>query len=160
MDSAYMAISLPLLGKYQASFVNTTLSIQSTVLRYDWYWKSGKQLSQNAYFKSFIHRLSVSNFNFPRSKSRSSSSKISSLYEIEYVSGDQLLETIIPLVNLYEYFAKKKTSAFSVMGIRKFIKLSSNRKVMEYVKSSKFSSCKVPTTEEEQFISLNIPENV
>ncbi|KAG2311585.1 hypothetical protein Bca52824_023142 [Brassica carinata] len=31
---------------------------------------------------------------------------------------------------------------------------------MEYVQSSKFSSCQVPTTEEEQFISLNIPEHL
>ncbi|KAG2289870.1 hypothetical protein Bca52824_049474 [Brassica carinata] len=81
---------------------------------------------------------------FPRSKSRSCSSKIDSLYEIEYVPGDQLPETTLPLVNPYEYFAKKP-SAFSVM---------------EYVQSSKFSSCQVPATEEEQFISLNILENL
>ena len=96
---------------------------------------------------------------FLRSKSRSSSSKIDSLYEIEYVPGDQLPETTFPLVNPYEYFAKKP-SAFSVKGVHDLIKPSSNRKVMEYVQSSKFSSCQVPATEEEQFISLNIPENL
>lgn len=96
---------------------------------------------------------------FPRSKSRSSSSKIDSLYEIEYVPGDQLPETTLPLVNSYEYFTKKP-SAFSVKGVRDLIKPSSSRKVMEYVQYSKFSSCQVPATEEEQFISLNIPENL
>ncbi|ESQ50313.1 hypothetical protein EUTSA_v10002189mg, partial [Eutrema salsugineum] len=90
---------------------------------------------------------------------RSSSSSINSLYEIEYVPGDQLPETTLPLVNPYEYFAKKP-SAFSVKCVRELIKPSSNRKVMEYVQSSKFSSCQVPATEEEQFISLNIPENL
>ncbi|ESQ56343.1 hypothetical protein EUTSA_v10027218mg, partial [Eutrema salsugineum] len=95
----------------------------------------------------------------PKSKSRSSSSSINSLYEIEYVPGDQLPETTLPLVNPYEYFAKKP-SAFSVKGVRELIKPSFNRKVMEYVQSSKFSSCQVPATEEEQFISLNIPENL
>ena len=53
-----------------------------------------------------------------------------------------------------------KASAFSVKGVRELIKPSSNRKVMEYVQSSKFSSCQVPATEKEQFISLNIPENL
>ncbi|CAN7046910.1 unnamed protein product, partial [Brassica oleracea var. botrytis] len=37
-----------------------------------------------------------------------------------------------------------KASAFSVKGVRELIKPSSNRKVMEYVQSSKFSSCQVP----------------
>ncbi|KAG2311199.1 hypothetical protein Bca52824_022756 [Brassica carinata] len=64
-----------------------------------------------------------------------SSSQISS-----YVPDDQLPETTLPLVNSYEYFAKKP-SAFSVKGVRELIKPSSNRKVMEYVQSSKFSSC-------------------
>ncbi|CAF2077849.1 hypothetical protein Bca4012_090353 [Brassica carinata] len=96
---------------------------------------------------------------FPRSKSRYSSSKIDSLYEIEYVPGDQLPETTLLLVNRYEYFAKKP-SAFSVKGVRDLIKPLSNRKVMEYVQSSKFSSCQVPVTGEEQFISLNILENL
>ncbi|KAG2329242.1 hypothetical protein Bca52824_000422 [Brassica carinata] len=84
----------------------------------------------------------------PKSKSRSSSSTINSLYEIEYVPGDQLPETTLPLVNPYEYFAKKP-SAFSVKGVRYGI-----------CQSSKFSSCQVPATEEEQFISLNIPEHL
>ncbi|KAL0742459.1 hypothetical protein Bca4012_083972 [Brassica carinata] len=92
----------------------------------------------------------------PKSKSRSSSSTINSLYEIEYVSGDH--ETTLPLVNPYEYFAKMP-SAFSVKGVRELIKPSSNRKVMEYVQS-KFSSCQVPATEKKQFISLNIPEHL
>ncbi|CAG7906488.1 unnamed protein product [Brassica rapa] len=96
---------------------------------------------------------------FPRIKSRSSSSKIDSLYEIEYVPGDQLPETTLPLVNPYEYFTKKP-SAFSVKGVHDLIKPSSSRKVMEYVQFSKFSSCQVPATEEEQFISLNIPETL
>ncbi|KAG2312487.1 hypothetical protein Bca52824_024044 [Brassica carinata] len=95
----------------------------------------------------------------PKSKSRSSSSTINSLYEIEYVQGDQLPETTLPLVNPYEYFAKK-SSAFSVKSVRELIKPSSNRKVMEYVQSSKFSSCQVSATKEEQFISLNIPEHL
>ncbi|KAG2313997.1 hypothetical protein Bca52824_017119 [Brassica carinata] len=97
----------------------------------------------------------------PKSKSRSSSSSstINSLYEIEYVPGDQLPETTLPLVNPYEYFAKNP-SAFSVKGVRELIKPSSNRRVMEYVQSSKFSSCQVSATEEEQFISLNIPEHL
>lgn len=55
---------------------------------------------------------------------------------------------------------KKKSSAFSVKDICELIKPSSNRKVMEYVQPNKFSSCQVLTTEEEQFISLNIPENL
>ncbi|CAH8278548.1 unnamed protein product [Arabidopsis lyrata] len=86
-------------------------------------------------------------------------SKINSLYEIEYVPGDQLPETTLPLVNPYEYFAKKP-SAFSVKGVRDLIRPSSSRRVLEYVQSSKFSSCQVPATEEEQFISLNIPEHL
>ncbi|CAN6828870.1 unnamed protein product [Brassica oleracea] len=45
-------------------------------------------------------------------------------------------------------------------SVRDLIKPSSNRKVMEYVQSSKFSSCQVPATKEEQFISLNIVENL
>nr|VDD05404.1 unnamed protein product [Brassica oleracea] len=45
-------------------------------------------------------------------------------------------------------------------SVRDLIKPSSSRKVMEYVQSSKFSSCQVPATEEEQFISLNILENL
>ncbi|CAF2151879.1 unnamed protein product [Brassica napus] len=90
---------------------------------------------------------------FPRSKSRSSSSKIDSLYEIEYVPGDQLPETTLPFVNPYEYFSKKP-SAFSVKGVYDLIKPSSSHKVMEYVQSNKFSSCQVPATEEEQLISL------
>ncbi|KAF3532551.1 hypothetical protein DY000_02041402 [Brassica cretica] len=72
--------------------------------------------------------------------------------------GDQLPKKTLPLVNPYQYFAKKP-SAFSVEGVRELIKQSSNRKVMEYVQSTKFSSCQVPATEE-QFISLNIPENL
>lgn len=63
-----------------------------------------------------------------KSKSCSSSSNISSLYEIEYVPGDQLPETTHPLVNPYKYFAKKP-STFSVKGVRELIKPSSNQKV-------------------------------
>ncbi|KAG7547611.1 Viral movement protein [Arabidopsis suecica] len=95
----------------------------------------------------------------PKIQRNNSISKLNSLYEIEYVPGDQLPETTLPLVNPYEYFAKKP-SAFSVKGVRDLIKPSSSRRVLEYVQSSKFSSCQVPATEEEQFISLNIPEHL
>ncbi|KAF8083853.1 hypothetical protein N665_0749s0014 [Sinapis alba] len=84
-------------------------------------------------------------FTLPISKSRYSSFNINSLYEIEYVPGDQLPENTLPLVNPYKYFAKK-TSAFSVKGVHELIKPYSNRRVMEYVQSSKFSSCQVPAT--------------
>ncbi|CAA7022298.1 unnamed protein product [Microthlaspi erraticum] len=95
----------------------------------------------------------------PKSKSRSSSSSINSLYEIEYVPGDQLPETTFPLINPYEYFSRKPNT-FSVKGVRELIRPSSSRRILEYVSSSKFSSCQVPATEEEQFVSLNIPENL
>ncbi|CAN6921606.1 unnamed protein product [Brassica oleracea] len=55
---------------------------------------------------------------------------------------------------------RKSLALFPLKGVRDLIKPSSSRKVMEYVQSSKFSSCQVPATEEEQFISLNIPENL
>ncbi|KAF3602147.1 hypothetical protein F2Q69_00036941 [Brassica cretica] len=54
-------------------------------------------------------------------------------------------KTTIPLVNPYEYFAKNP-SAFSIKGVRDLIKASSSREVMEYVQSSKFSSCQVPAS--------------
>ncbi|KAG7543374.1 Zinc finger CCHC-type superfamily [Arabidopsis thaliana x Arabidopsis arenosa] len=95
----------------------------------------------------------------PKIQRNNSLSRLNSLYEIEYVPGDQLPETTLPLVNPYEYFAKKP-SAFTLKGVRELIKPSSSRRVLEYVQSNKFSSCQVPATEEEQFISLNIPEHL
>lgn len=81
---------------------------------------SGKQLSLNVYFLiDFQFAIST----LPKNKSRSSSSNISSLYEFEYVPGDQLPKTILPLINPYEYFAKR-SSAFSVKGVRELIKSS------------------------------------
>uniref|UniRef100_A0A1J3K6I3 Uncharacterized protein n=1 Tax=Noccaea caerulescens TaxID=107243 RepID=A0A1J3K6I3_NOCCA len=99
--------------------------------------------------------------NFQRSASSSaSSSSIHSLYEVEYVPGDQLPETTLPLINPYEYFAKKPNT-FSIKGVRELIRPSSfSKRVLEYVQASKFSSCQIPATEEEQFVSLTIPEHL
>ncbi|KAL2497393.1 Uncharacterized protein Adt_22943 [Abeliophyllum distichum] len=89
---------------------------------------------------------------------KSNSSKIDGLYEITHIpEADKTLATNLPLLNPYHAYAKPKHSIYRF--VRTLIS-SSKTQIKEYVQSSKFDQHLLPATEQEQFVTLELPSHL
>ena len=86
----------------------------------------------------------------------SHASRIVYLYEVSLSDETNIFETHLPLINLYSAFAKSVTSFSPIKSIRHLIR-HTPKKVKEYVQSSKFDQYPILATENEYFVTLQIP---
>ncbi|KAK5824452.1 hypothetical protein PVK06_019226 [Gossypium arboreum] len=108
-------------------------------------------MAENMLTRSSTSSTPISLLDFPM-KSHSAK-KISSLYEIKYLSEEDNVQlTDLPTVNPYSAYRK---SAFS-KSIRTLIK-GFAKQVKEYVQSSRFDSFPIYSASPEQFVTLKIP---
>ena len=99
----------------------------------------------------------LSTFTAPINTSLSrSSSKVDSLYEISYIPENQKIQdTIPPIVNPYTAFSKSTSSLSKTF---KTLVRPSRKPVKEYVQTSTFDKCQIPATSQEQYVTLEIPQ--
>ncbi|KAL2543132.1 Uncharacterized protein Adt_04110 [Abeliophyllum distichum] len=89
---------------------------------------------------------------------KSNASKIDGLYEITHIpEADKTHVTSLLLLNPYHAYAKPKHSISR--SVRTLIS-SSKTQIKEYVPSSKFDQHLLPTTEQEQFVTLELPSHL
>ncbi|KAK8999792.1 hypothetical protein V6N11_065288 [Hibiscus sabdariffa] len=82
------------------------------------------------------------------------SKKVASLYEIDYYEEGEIQPTELPLVN--PYLAYQKSSFSPLKSIKSLIHTPS-KTVKEYVQSSRFDSCPITGSAQEQWVTLEIP---
>ncbi|KAK5813018.1 hypothetical protein PVK06_028464 [Gossypium arboreum] len=110
-------------------------------------------MAENMLTRPSTSSTSISLLDFPM-KSHSAK-KISSLYEIEYLSKeDKVQPTDLSTVNPYAAYRK---SAFSlVKSIRTLIE-GSTKQDREYIQASRLDSFPIYAASPEQFVTLEIP---
>ncbi|KAK8592953.1 hypothetical protein V6N12_045045 [Hibiscus sabdariffa] len=109
-------------------------------------------MSENTLSKSSSSRslISMNDSAFKSHKAK----KIASLYEIDYYEEGKIQPTELPLVN--PYLAYQKSSFSPLKSIKSLIHTPS-KAVKEYVQSSRFDSCPITGSAQEQWVTLEIP---
>jgi len=90
----------------------------------------------------------------PKDVTRTLSSKIENLVEYSYVPEDaQISETSTPLISPYNIFRRRRHSLRSITQL-----ITSRRPPeKEYVQSSRLEQCTLVSTQQEQYVNLEIP---
>ncbi|RDX66832.1 hypothetical protein CR513_54357, partial [Mucuna pruriens] len=93
----------------------------------------------------------------PKNISRTLSPKIENLVEYSYVpEGAQISETSTPLLSPYNIFRRQRSTLRSITSL-----ISTRRPhVKEYVQSSKMECCSLAATSKEQYVTIEIPQEL
>ncbi|RDX69502.1 hypothetical protein CR513_51373, partial [Mucuna pruriens] len=103
------------------------------------------------------HVLLNSFLSLPKNISKTLSPKIENLVEYSYVPEDaQISKTSTPLLSPYNIFRRQRST------LRSITQLISTRRphVKEYVQSSKMECCSLAATSEEQYVTIEIPQEL
>jgi len=93
----------------------------------------------------------------PRNISKTLSEKIENLMEYSYIPEDaQISQSLNPLLSPYNIF---KRHCYSLRSITSLI-TTRRPHMKEYVQSSRMDQCSLTTTSEEQYVHIEIPEQL
>jgi len=98
-----------------------------------------------------------SSISLPSNVSKTLSSKIENLVEYSYIPEDaQISETSTPLLSPYNIFRKRRTTIQSITRL-----ISTRRPTeKEYVQSSRMEQCALTASSQEQYVTLEIPQEL
>ncbi|MCH90083.1 polyprotein-like, partial [Trifolium medium] len=99
----------------------------------------------------------TSAISLPKNCKKTDSHKIENLIEYTYVPDDvQVAETVPPLLSPYNIFRKHKSFTRTVRNL-----ITTNRPhIKEYIQSSRLDQCTLKATNHEQYVDLEIPQNL